>query len=118
MALCFTTRCQESWRPERIGRRLHSHDRAARILQNYTDSQARIIERDLLPFQEDGSIETVYSIIGWGNRPYRGFVVMRLAHWDNREASQGELVRQMRPITRRLIGKSRRCQSGRARVAG
>mgnify|MGYP003314735349 FL=1 len=51
---------------------------------SYTDSQARIIERDLLPFQEDGSIETVYSIVGWGNRPYRGFVVMRLAHWDNR----------------------------------
>ena len=70
----------------------------------YTDSQARIIERDLLPFQEDGSIETVYSIVGWGNRPHRGFVVMRLAHWDEREASQGELVRQMRPITRRLIG--------------
>ncbi len=71
---------------------------------SYTDSQARIIERDLLPFQEDGNIETVYSIVGWGNRPYRGFVVMRLAHWDSREASQGELVRQMRPITRRLIG--------------
>jgi len=71
---------------------------------SYTDSQARIIERDLLPFQDDGSVETVYSIVGWGNRPHRGFVVMRLAHWDEREASQGELVRQMRPITRRLIG--------------
>ncbi|MGE4660846.1 MAG: efflux RND transporter permease subunit [Arenicellales bacterium] len=71
---------------------------------SYTDAQARIIERQLLPFQEDGSIETVYSIVGWGNRPYQGFVVMRLAHWDEREQSQAELVRKMRPITRRLLG--------------
>jgi len=71
---------------------------------SYTDAQARIIERQLLPFQEDGSIETVYSIVGWGSRPYRGFVVMRLAHWDEREQSQSELVRKMRPITRRLLG--------------
>ena len=71
---------------------------------SYTDSQARIIERQLLPFQEDGSVETVYSIVGWGSQPYRGFVVMRLAHWDERDASQGELVRKMRPITRELLG--------------
>ncbi|MGA0344037.1 MAG: efflux RND transporter permease subunit, partial [Arenicellales bacterium] len=45
--------------------------------QSYTDAQTRIVEKQLKPFQDDGSIQTVYTIIGWGNRPYRGFVVMR-----------------------------------------
>ena len=72
--------------------------------QNYTDAQTRIVEKQLKPFQDDGSIQTVYTIIGWGNRPYRGFVVMRLAHWDEREQTQAQIVNKIRPITRRLIG--------------
>ena len=72
--------------------------------QSYTDSQTRIIEKQLKPFQDDGSIQTVYSIIGWGNRPYRGFVVMRLAHWDEREQTQADIVKKIRPITQRLLG--------------
>ena len=72
--------------------------------QNYTDAQTRIVEKQLKPFQDDGSIQTVYTIIGWGNRPYRGFVVMRLAHWDEREQTQAQIVNKIRPITQRLIG--------------
>jgi len=72
--------------------------------QAYTDSQSKIIEKKLKPFQEDGSIQTVYTIIGWGNRPYRGFVVMRLAHWDDRDQTQAEIIKKIRPITRDLIG--------------
>lgn len=72
--------------------------------QSYTDAQTRIVEKQLKPFQDDGSIQTVYTIIGWGNRPYRGFVVMRLAHWDEREQTQAQIVNKIRPITQRLIG--------------
>ena len=70
----------------------------------YTDAQARIVEDELKPFQARGDIRTVYSIVGWGNRPYRGFVVMRLAPWDEREDTQAEIVRRIRPITQRLAG--------------
>ncbi len=72
--------------------------------QSYTDAQTRIVEKQLKPFQDDGSIQTVYTIIGWGNRPYRGVVVMRLAHWDEREQTQAQIVNKIRPITQRLIG--------------
>ncbi len=60
--------------------------------QSYTDQQSRIIERALRPHQENGNIQTVYTIIGWGNRPYRGFVVMRLAPWEQREQTAGQIV--------------------------
>ena len=72
--------------------------------QAYTDSQSKIIEEKLKPFQKNGSIQTVYTIIGWGNRPYRGFVVMRLAHWDDRDQTQAAIIKKLRPITRGLIG--------------
>jgi len=70
----------------------------------YTDSQAAIIEKQLHPFQENGDIETLYSIVGWGNRPYRGFIVMRLAAWNERDKSQAEIVRDIRHIARELPG--------------
>lgn len=70
----------------------------------YTDAQTRIIEKALAKNQENGNIQTVYSVVGSGNRPYRGFVVMRLAPWDQREASQQEIVNDIRPATRRLSG--------------
>jgi multidrug efflux pump len=70
----------------------------------YTDSQVRIMEKALAEQVASGNIRTVYSIIGWGNRPYRGFVVMRLAPWGEREATQAEIVSAVRPAARRLAG--------------
>ena len=70
----------------------------------YTDEQARIIERALEPQVENGNIRTVYSLVGWGNRPYRAFVVLRLAPWDERDASQAEVVNAVRPAARGLAG--------------
>ena len=70
----------------------------------YTDAQARIIERTLAPQLASGNINTVYSLVGWGNRPYRAFVVLRLAPWDERVASQAEIVASLQPAVRRLPG--------------
>ena len=70
----------------------------------YTDAQARIIERTLAPQQASGNINTVYSLVGWGNRPYRAFVVLRLAPWNERVASQAEIVASLQPAVRRLPG--------------
>jgi multidrug efflux pump len=70
----------------------------------YTDEQARTIERALAPQVENGNINTVYSLVGWGNRPYRAFVVMRLAPWEDREAGQADVVNAVQPAARRLAG--------------
>jgi len=70
----------------------------------YTDEQARIIERALAPQVANGNITTVYSLVGWGNRPYRAFVVMRLAQWEDREASQSDVVNAVQPAARGLAG--------------
>lgn len=70
----------------------------------YTDSQVRALESRLNSEIEKGNIVTVYSIIGSGDRPYRAFVVLRLPTWDDRTKSQAEIVQQMRPLTKTVIG--------------
>jgi multidrug efflux pump len=70
----------------------------------YTDAQARIIEKALEPQVAKGNINTVYSLIGWGNRPYRAFVVLRLAPWDERKDTQAEIVKSVQPAARSLPG--------------
>lgn len=70
----------------------------------YTDSQARIIEKALRPEVEKGNIQNVYSLVGWGNRPYRAFVVLRLAPWEKRDDTQAEIVKRVQPAARGLPG--------------
>ena len=70
----------------------------------YTNAQARIIEKAFEPQVTNGNIDTVYSLVGWGNGPYRAFVVMRLALWGKREASQAEIVSKVQPAARGLAG--------------
>ncbi|NQW00652.1 MAG: efflux RND transporter permease subunit [Rhodospirillales bacterium] len=70
---------------------------------SYTDAQAKIVENALKPHLENGNIQTLYSLVGWGNRPYRAFVVLRLAPWGEREA-QEEIVRKVQPAVRSLPG--------------
>ncbi len=70
----------------------------------YTDAQARAVESLLEPQVENGNIQTVYSLVGWGNRPYRAFVVLRLAPWEGRQQTQSEIVRKLQPQVRRLPG--------------
>lgn len=71
---------------------------------SYTDAQVKIIEQALQPQVENGNIRTVYSIVGSGNRTHRAFVVMRLAGWEEREASQADIVRSVQPAARGLAG--------------
>lgn len=70
----------------------------------YTNSQAKIVEDALKPQIKNGNIRTLYSLVGWGNRPYRAFVVMRLAPWDERKDKQSAIVRKLQPAVRGLPG--------------
>ncbi|MBP5856549.1 efflux RND transporter permease subunit [Marivibrio halodurans] len=71
---------------------------------DYTDEQARIIESALDPYVANGDIATLYSLVGWGSRPYRAFVVMRLAPWEDRTDSQADIVRAVQPAALGLPG--------------
>ncbi len=71
---------------------------------SYTDEQAVQVEKMLAPQVQQGNIRSVYTIIGWGNRPYRGFVVMRLAPWNERNQTQDQIVNSVRPQVKDLPG--------------
>jgi multidrug efflux pump len=70
----------------------------------YTNEQAKIIEKALQPQVYNGNITTVYSLVGWGNRPYRAFVVLRLAPWEERQDSQAKIVSSVQPAALGLAG--------------
>ena len=63
----------------------------------YTDRAAQQVEALLDPLREEGTIETVFTFTGWGNRAWRSFVVFRLAPWDEREKSASEVAREIAP---------------------
>lgn len=57
----------------------------------YSDSITRKVEMIAEPFRENGTVEMVYTMIGRSNRPERGFVVLRLKHWDERKQKHTEI---------------------------
>ncbi|MEL6234271.1 MAG: efflux RND transporter permease subunit [Pseudomonadota bacterium] len=61
----------------------------------HTDAKLRKIEAILEEYQRNGEGETVFSFAGWGGGN-RGFVVLRLAHWDDRARGQGEILSELR----------------------
>jgi hydrophobe/amphiphile efflux-1 (HAE1) family protein len=61
---------------------------------DYLDTQVRLVERILVPFQESGQIEVVQSIIGVGGGT-SAFIVVRLPDWAERDTSQQELIAQI-----------------------
>ncbi|WP_297775799.1 efflux RND transporter permease subunit [uncultured Roseovarius sp.] len=63
----------------------------------HSDMAARQVEAIMEPLRESGEIETVFSFTGWGGRPWRSFVVFRLAPWEERERSVTEIVSEIAP---------------------
>jgi multidrug efflux pump len=58
----------------------------------YTDAEVRKLEDAISPGMEEASINTVYSIVGSQQRPYRAFVVLRLDPWEARGNDQSAAV--------------------------
>ena len=69
----------------------------------HTDMAAQQIEAILAPLQAEGIIETTFTFTGWGNRPWRSFVVFRLVPWEERditaEQTAGRIARQIGQVT-------------------
>ncbi len=70
----------------------------------YTDEQVALVEDAVSPLLDSGEAERVFAIVGIRNQANRGFVVARLAHWDERERSQAEIVRSMIPAVGGISG--------------
>ncbi|MGE0231636.1 MAG: efflux RND transporter permease subunit [Flavobacteriaceae bacterium] len=62
-----------------------------------TDEAARQTEAAIQPLVDSGDVETVFTFTGSGGRPYRAFVVLRLADWENRELSNVDITRRIMP---------------------
>ncbi len=65
--------------------------------KTFTDRQARKIEGMMGPLRERGEFRTVYGYTGWGNRPHRSFLVIRLTRWEDRERSSREIASSLIP---------------------
>jgi len=63
----------------------------------HTDMAARQVEKIVEPMRESGDIATVFTFTGSWGRPFRSFVVLRLAPWSERERSAAEIGRRIVP---------------------
>jgi HAE1 family hydrophobic/amphiphilic exporter-1 len=70
---------------------------------DYTASKMREIEALMQPLRDSGEIVNLFSISGTGSKS-RGFMVMTLAPWDERERSQQEIVGQINGALRGVVG--------------
>ena len=70
----------------------------------HTDSVTRRLEADIAPGMEEAGINTLYSIVGSWQRPYRAFVVLRLDPWDERGNDQTAAVELAGKAASALVG--------------
>ncbi|MCY4317232.1 MAG: efflux RND transporter permease subunit [Roseovarius sp.] len=63
----------------------------------YTDQAARQVEAILRQIDKNEIIETVFTFTGWGNRPWRSFVVFRLAPWEERDQPVSAIIGRIAP---------------------
>ncbi len=61
----------------------------------YTDKEVRKIERSLDYLYENGEAERILGFSGTWGRPHRGFIVVRLTHWDERGRHSTKTVREV-----------------------
>ncbi|SOH95143.1 hydrophobe/amphiphile efflux-1 (HAE1) family protein [Monaibacterium marinum] len=61
---------------------------------DYLDTQVALVEDILAPYEENGQIEAVQSIIGVGGGT-SAFIIVRLPDWAERDFTQQELIAQI-----------------------
>ncbi|MCZ6646919.1 MAG: efflux RND transporter permease subunit [SAR324 cluster bacterium] len=70
---------------------------------DYTDRQVRQVEQFLQPLMDSGEVTNVLSVMGWYDLSL-GYTVASLAPWHERERSQLELARELRPKLYQIAG--------------
>lgn len=71
---------------------------------DYTFAKMREIEDVVAPLVESGEVENLFAIAGSGGASNSGFMVMTLAHWDDRARSQQEIVADINRALSQVIG--------------
>ncbi|MET4806111.1 efflux RND transporter permease subunit [Limibacillus sp. MBR-115] len=61
-----------------------------------TDAQVRKVEEAVQPLLKSGEAVGLFALSGSWNRPHRGFIVVRLATWDQRERDASTLATEIR----------------------
>ncbi len=71
---------------------------------DYLSGQMRNIEALLEPYRESGEITSLFSIAGAGGSKNSGFIVMRLAPWEDRTRSQQQILAEVQGLVRKVPG--------------
>ena len=70
---------------------------------NFMDRQAEKMEELLLPYVDNGTIDSIYTVVGsWD--PNIVFITAPLKHWDDRDKSLQEVVNEIRPKLQQIPG--------------
>jgi hydrophobic/amphiphilic exporter-1 (mainly G- bacteria), HAE1 family len=70
---------------------------------DYMAAKMREIEGLMQPLRDSGEVTNLFSIAGTGSNS-RGFMVMTLAPWDERDRSQQDIVSQINGALRGVVG--------------
>jgi multidrug efflux pump len=70
----------------------------------YTDQQVRQVEAALGELREQGEVQRVFANVGFANQTTRGFVVVSLKPWEERDRNQLEIVRTLTPGLAQISG--------------
>ncbi|MEK1890543.1 MAG: efflux RND transporter permease subunit, partial [Phyllobacterium sp.] len=90
-----------------------TEDRAAAFLRitapqgvslEYLSDEMRKIEALIQPLRDAGEIENTFSIAGQNGNTNRGFMVLSLAKWKERQRSQQEIVADVSRLVRNIPG--------------
>lgn len=70
---------------------------------NFMDRQAEKMEAMLMPYVEDGTIDSIYTVVGQWD-PNIVFITAPLKHWDERDKSLQEVANEIRPQLQQIPG--------------
>ncbi len=76
----------------------------ATVSLDFTRTQMQKIEELIAPLRQSGEVESVFSISGFGSNTNSGFLVLRLAPWEERTRSQQEIVAQINQMLQVVPG--------------
>jgi HAE1 family hydrophobic/amphiphilic exporter-1 len=65
---------------------------------DFTRTQMQKIEDMLQPYKASGEAQSIFSISGFGSNTSSGFIVMRLAPWDERARTQQQIATEIQAL--------------------
>ncbi len=70
---------------------------------NFMDRQAEKMEAMLMPYVEDGTVDSIYTVVGQWD-PNIVFITAPLKHWDDRDKTLQEVANEIRPKLQQIPG--------------